>query len=471
MSRDRHLNIDYERVAVDMAKAKTVYVCNECGDDSPKWAGRCEACGAWNSLAEMKLPATTTKAGGAGPAHPAGYAGEVAIARLGDVTTEEAPRMPTGMAELDRVLGGGLVAGAVTLVGGDPGIGKSTLLLQVVAQMKASSLYVTGEESLSQVSLRAKRLELTAPDLQVMAETCVEQIVRQAQKDCPQVMVIDSIQTMFSEGLTAAPGAVSQLREAAAQLVRFAKQSGTSIFLVGHVTKEGAIAGPRVLEHMVDTVLYFESEAGSRFRILRSIKNRFGAANELGVFAMVDEGLKEVKNPSAIFLQQHGDPVPGSVITVAREGSRPLLAEVQALVDDSVSHPRRVALGMDANRLNVLLAVLHRHAGVSLAGQDVFASVVGGLKINETAVDLALVLAALSSFRSRAMPSDQIVIGEIGLAGEIRPVPHGEERIREAAKHGFKSAILPAANAPKKKAGLDIKLLPVTRLSEAIALL
>lgn len=444
-------------------KPKTIYVCGECGAQSPKWQGQCADCGAWNTLEESK----PVPAAGAGFA-PVGYAGETGARKLSDVTAVETPRTEIGIGELDRVLGGGLVPGAVILVGGDPGIGKSTLLLQTVAALhgRIGALYVTGEESLQQVGTRAQRLGLNIPDLQVMAETCVERIVALATAERPQVIVVDSIQTIFTQSLTAAPGAVSQLRESAAQLVRFAKQTGTAVFLVGHVTKEGTIAGPRVLEHMVDTVLYFENDTSSRFRMIRSVKNRFGAANEMGVFAMDDEGLKPVKNPSAIFLSRHGTPAPGSVVMVTREGTRPLLAEVQALVDDSHGQPRRVTLGLDQNRLAVLLAVLHRHAGVAMMGQDVFVNVVGGIRVSETAADLAVLFAALSSFRDKPLPADLIVFGEVGLAGEIRPIPHGEERLREAAKHGFKRAIVPAANAPKKDVGLTVH--GVERLAQAL---
>jgi DNA repair protein RadA/Sms len=395
------------------------------------------------------------------------------VQRLDEVAAEDAPRIQTQMPEMDRVLGGGLVAGSVILIGGDPGIGKSTLLLQVLAEVqgRAKTLYITGEESLTQVHLRAKRLGLPRMDLPVLAETSVEQVLAILTREKPALVVLDSIQTLYTESLDSAPGSVSQLRETAAQVVRHAKNTGCAIILVGHVTKEGAIAGPRVLEHMVDTVLYFEQDVGSRYRIIRAIKNRFGAVNELGVFAMTDAGLKEVSNPSALFMSRHEQPVPGSVITVTRQGSRPLLVEVQALVDSSGGgNPRRVTLGLEGNRLHMLLAVLHRHAGVSLGDQDVFANVVGGMKINETAADLPLLLAALSSFRGRPVPNDLVVFGEVGLAGEIRPVQNGEERLVEAAKHGFKRAIIPEGNRPRKSTKLDIEVLPVTRLEQAINL-
>jgi DNA repair protein RadA/Sms len=384
----------------------------------------------------------------------------------------DTPRFPTGLSELDRVLGGGLVPGSVTLIGGDPGIGKSTLLLQAAAALARDRpvLYVSGEESLAQIGLRAKRLEVAGAPVTLAAETCVERIIEAAHKAKPGALVVDSVQTVFTEMLQSAPGAVAQLRESTALLTRYAKASGTAVFLVGHVTKEGIIAGPRVLEHMVDTVLYFENDAGSRYRVIRAVKNRFGAANELGVFAMTETGLKEVKNPSAIFLSRHGEPVAGSAVTVIREGTRPMLIEVQALVDESHSNPRRVAVGMDPNRLSMLLAVLHRHGGIAMYDQDVFLNVVGGLRVSETAADLAVLLACLSSFRNRPLPPELVVFGEVGLAGEIRPVYNGEERLREAAKHGFKRAIVPRDNAPRKNLeGLEV--VPVVRLSEAIAAL
>ncbi len=396
------------------------------------------------------------------------------VQKLDEVSTRDEPRTPSGLSEMDRVLGGGIVPGAVILIGGDPGIGKSTLLLQVLATLEGrlSTLYITGEESLQQVHLRAMRLGLPRLDLPVMAETSVEQIIAQLSAQKPGLVVVDSIQTLNTDALDSAPGSVSQVRECAAQLVRYAKSSQTAVILVGHVTKEGAIAGPRVLEHMVDTVLYFEHDAGSRYRIVRAVKNRFGAVNELGVFAMTDAGLKEVSNPSALFLSRHEAPVPGSVITVTRQGSRPLLVEVQALVDQSqLGNPRRVALGLESNRLNMLLAVLHRHGGVALGDQDVYVNVVGGMRIQETAADLPLLLAALSSYRNRPLPNDLIVFGEVGLAGEIRPVQNGEERLHEALKHGFKRAIIPEANRPRKTVKLDMEVQPVATLQAALALL
>jgi DNA repair protein RadA/Sms len=402
-----------------------------------------------------------------------GYAGEhsSSVLKLAEVESEREVRSPTYSSELDRVLGGGLVDGSVVLIGGDPGIGKSTLLIQTLARLSQgmATLYVTGEESPRQIALRAQRLGLSAETLRLLPETCVERIVANAEREKPRVMVVDSIQTMYTEQLQSAPGSVSQVREATAQLVHFAKHSGTAVFLVGHVTKEGNLAGPRVLEHMVDTVLYFEGEAGSQFRLIRTIKNRFGAVNELGVFAMTDKGLKEVGNPSAIFLSRQAEEVPGSVILVTREGTRPLLVEVQALVDESpLANPRRVALGLEQNRLSMLLAVLHRHGGIAMFDQDVYVNVVGGVRITETAADLSVLLAAISSFRDRPLDQGLVVFGEVGLTGEIRPVPNGQERLREAAKHGFKRAIVPHANRPKRGVeGLDI--VAVKSLTELLA--
>jgi len=395
-----------------------------------------------------------------------------AISSLEEVEPNDGVRLRTGIAELDRAIGGGVVAGSVVLIGGDPGIGKSTLLIQTLSAMTdeigVRTLYVTGEESVQQVSLRAHRLGLNANGLRVLTETNIEEILKLASTEQPQVMVIDSIQTVYTDSLQSAPGAVAQVRESAAQLVRYAKQTGTAIFLVGHVTKEGALAGPRVLEHMVDTVLYFEGDSGSRFRVIRAVKNRFGAVNELGVFAMTDKGLREVSNPSAIFLSRHAKDVAGSVIMVTREGTRPLLVEVQALVDAShLSNPRRVTVGLESNRLAMLLAVFHRHGGVATYDQDVFVNVVGGVRISETGADLAILLAVLSSLRDRPLPRDLVVFGEVGLAGEIRPVQNGSERLREAAKHGFQRAIVPAANAPKK--GISgIAITGLTRIQEAL---
>ena len=455
-----------------MAKSKTAYVCSECGADHNKWQGQCGECGAWNTLSEIVVePANAAKTN----ARATGYAGRVDAARIVDlkqVGQAEEVRVGTGIGELDRVLGGGLVEGSVVLVGGDPGIGKSTLLLQALAAMgrRLPALYVTGEESLAQVAGRATRLGLDVEGVQALAETGVEKILAQAAQAKPKLIVADSIQTLWSELLTAAPGSVSQVRESAARLVRYAKETGTSVFLVGHVTKEGGIAGPRVLEHMVDAVLYFEGEAGSRFRVLRAFKNRFGAVNELGVFAMSDKGLKEVPNPSAIFLSGANGPTPGSAVMVTREGTRPLLVEVQALVDQSpLANPRRVTLGLEQNRLAMLLAVLHRHGGVGVYDQDVFVNVVGGIRVQETAADLPVLLAVLSSLRDRPLPDKTVAFGEVGLSGEIRPVPNGEERLKEAATHGFRRAIVPKANAPKKGRVGEMEVIGVERLSEALS--
>jgi len=453
-----------------MAKAKTVYECENCGAQAPKWSGQCADCGAWNTLVESRVGATPPAVGGGKTRNRGQYAGAAGVVNLSEVKGKTAARTRTGLGELDRVLGGGLVSGSAILIGGDPGIGKSTLLLQACASLASDQgvLYVTGEESLEQVRLRAERLGVGDARLRLAAETCVEQILATADNERPQVLIVDSIQTIFSEAVQSAPGAVGQLRESASQLVRYAKQTGTAVFLVGHVTKDGQIAGPRVLEHMVDTVLYFENDAGSRYRVIRAVKNRFGAVNELGVFAMDEAGLKEVRNPSAIFLSGHQSDVSGSAVMVAREGSRPLLVEVQALVDSCQTHnPRRVAVGLDQNRLSMLLAVMHRHGGIAMGDQDVFINVVGGLKVEETAADLPLLLAALSSFRDRPLPRGMVVFGEIGLSGEVRPVYNGEERLHEAAKHGFKLAIVPQANAPRKQPE-GMKIIPVRRLGDAI---
>jgi len=457
-----------------MAKTKVAYTCTACGGTSPKWSGQCADCGEWNTLTEF-LPETS--GGSGGKAKFAGYAGNVntgaRVLSMGDIESGEESRLSSGSQELDHVLGGGLVSGSVVLVGGDPGIGKSTLLLQtlVAISKSVSVLYVTGEESLQQVSMRAKRLQLDASNIRLLAETKIEAILEHCKKEKPQVLVIDSIQSVYTDAIQSAPGSVSQLREGAALLVQFAKQTNTSLFLVGHVTKEGVIAGPRVLEHMVDCVLYFEGEKDSRYRMLRAVKNRFGAVNELGVFAMTEIGLREVSNPSAIFLSQHDSPVAGSVITVTREGNRPMLVELQVLVDESHSpSPRRVTLGLEQNRLAMLLAVLHRHAGIGMFDQDVYANLVGGVRVVETAVDLPLLIAALSSFRDKPLANDLVIFGEIGLAGEIRPVPSGEERVKAAAKQGYKRFILPKANVPRQKIE-GIELIPVTRLDQAINVL
>ncbi len=447
-----------------MAKPRTVFVCSSCGTDAPRWSGQCPACGEWNTLA----PFAEARARRVGQNDGRRAERPEPIARL---VTESEIRLPTGFAEFDRVLGGGLVPGSVTLIGGEPGIGKSTLLLQCAASLARENgvLYATGEESVRQVAERARRLAVDPGALALVAETAVERILELGTEAAARVIVIDSIQTMSVAGLDATPGAVTQLRESTASLVRHAKSTGTSVLLIGHVTREGVIAGPRVLEHMVDTVLYFESDSGSRFRVIRAVKNRFGAVNEIGVFAMEERGLREVRNPSAIFLSRGTDPVPGSVVTVAREGTRQMLIEVQALVDPSqLSNPRRVAVGFETNRVALLLAVLHRHAGVALAAHDVFVNVVGGVRLAETAADLAVIAALSSSLNGKPLPQDLVVFGEIGLTGEIRPVPYGEERLREAAKHGFRRAILPKANAPRQvPEGLEIA--PVAKLSEALA--
>ncbi len=456
-----------------MAKAKTAYVCTECGAEHSKWQGQCAECGVWNTLSEIVLePAAKAGASGARRGGYAGTADPPKVTSLASIATDVEQRSASGIGELDRVLGGGLVAGSVVLIGGDPGIGKSTLLLQMLGAIgqRMRSLYVTGEESLAQVAARGQRLGIALDGLEALAETSIERILAEAVNGKPEVLIIDSIQTIWTELLTAAPGSVSQVRESAARLVRFAKESGTSVFLVGHVTKEGGIAGPRVLEHMVDAVLYFEGEIGSRFRILRAFKNRFGAVNELGVFAMSEKGLKEVPNPSAIFLSAHSQPTPGSAVMVTREGTRPLLVEVQALVDASaLPNPRRVTLGLEQNRLAMLLAVLHRHGGAAVYDQDVFVNVVGGIRVQETAADLPVLLAVLSSFRDRALPEKLVAFGEIGLSGEIRPVPNGEERLREAATHGFRHALVPKANAPKKTRIGDLEIVAVDRLGDALA--
>ena len=450
-----------------MAKIKNIYSCTSCGAQFPKWAGQCGECQSWNSLIE-----TVSGSSGKEPSHPrfSGYAGDAQVQNLNEVELDSEQRFTTGLGEFDRVLGGGLVKGSVVMIGGDPGIGKSTLLLQTMAAFAdtAPSLYVTGEESPQQISLRAQRLGMVGEKIRLLAETSVERILKLAQKEKPRVIVIDSVQTIYTEFLQSAPGNVAQLRESTAMLVRYAKQTGTSLFLVGHVTKEGTLAGPRVLEHMVDTVLYFEGDNNSQFRVLRAVKNRYGTVNELGMFAMMEDGLHTVSNPSAIFLSSHDSSVSGSVITVTKEGSRPLLVEVQSLVDESpLPNPRRVTVGLEQNRLTMLLAVLHRHAGIATFNQDVFVNVVGGMRISEPAADLPTLLSIISSIKNRPLPKGLIVFGEVGLAGEIRPVQNGQDRLREAAKHGFQKAIIPAANAPKEKIkGLEI--IAVKRLADAV---
>ncbi|WFE68876.1 DNA repair protein RadA [Thiomicrospira sp. R3] len=452
-----------------MAKAKSVFVCTECGGEHSKWQGQCAECGEWNTLKELKLCATTKATSRSSASYSGTRSNTVVSAQ--DIELSDVPRFTTGMSELDRVLGGGIVPGSVVLIGGDPGVGKSSILLQVMCGLSQAMpvLYVTGEESLQQVVLRAQRMQLPQDKLRLLAETEVEQIINFAQQESPKVMVVDSIQTMQLAGLGTAAGGVTQVRESAAFLTRFAKQHNIAIFLVGHVTKSGEVAGPRVLEHIVDSVLFLEGQSDSRFRTLRAIKNRFGAVNELGVFAMTELGLKQIKNPSAIFLSRGSEPAAGSVVMVIWEGSRPLLVELQALVDDSpYGSPRRVSVGLDSNRIAMLLAVMHRHGGVQAADQDVYVNVVGGIKVTETSADLALLIAILSSMRNKPLANDLVVFGEVGLAGEIRPVPSGQERIFEAAKHGFKRAIVPFANTPKGGVpGMEI--VGVKNLAQALA--
>jgi DNA repair protein RadA/Sms len=446
-----------------MAKSKSIYSCTECGATSPKWQGQCPGCGEWNTL----LESVAEKVSGHRFESPA----PVARPRnLAEIEARESERIATGIAEFDRALGGGLVAGGVVLIGGDPGIGKSTLLLQALSLLSAANkvLYVSGEESGEQVALRARRLGLDTRALQLMAEINLERILSTLQAEQPQVAVIDSIQTLWSDELSSAPGSVAQVRECAAQLTRLAKQTGITIILVGHVTKEGALAGPRVLEHIVDTVLYFEGDTHSSFRLVRAVKNRFGAVNELGVFAMTDKGLKGVNNPSALFLSQHGQDVAGSCVMVTQEGTRPLLVEIQALVDAAHGNPRRLTVGLDAQRLAMLLAVLHRHAGIVCFDQDVFVNAVGGVRISEPAADLAVLLSITSSLKNKALPSKLIVFGEVGLAGEIRPAPRGQERLKEAAKLGFTRALIPEANRPKQPID-GMEVIAVRRVEEAVA--
>ncbi|CAA0080492.1 DNA repair protein RadA [BD1-7 clade bacterium] len=452
-----------------VAKAKKAFVCIECGGEHIKWQGQCNDCGQWNTLKEIVLESASTPSAAKFTGY-AGAAGETRVQTLADVNLEELPRIGTQIGELDRVLGGGLVHGSAVLIGGHPGAGKSTLLLQVLCDLANhhQALYVTGEESPQQIAMRAKRLNLPMDKLRILAETQVADICQQAKMLEPKIMVVDSIQVMHHADVSSAPGSVSQVRECAAYLTRFAKQTGTILFLVGHVTKDGGLAGPKVLEHMIDTSIMLEGSSDSRFRTLRGIKNRFGAVNEIGVFAMTEGGMKEVKNPSAIFLSRSQEAAAGSLVMVVWEGTRPLLVEIQALVDDSpFGSPRRVAVGVDQNRISMLLAVLHRHGGIHAADQDVYINVVGGVKVLETSADLAILLAILSSLRNRVLPQDLVVFGEVGLAGEIRPVPSGIERLHEAAKHGFKRAIIPAGNKPPKAiAGMEV--VAVDKLSEAL---
>ncbi len=455
-----------------MAKAKSAYVCTECGAEYRKWQGQCTSCREWNTLSEVRLAPARPGAAAASPAARGGYAGALTreVVDLANVDLSEVPRLSSTFAEFDRVLGGGLVPGSAVLLGGHPGAGKSTLLLQTACKLAQGRgvLYVTGEESLSQVAMRAHRLQLPTQGLKMLAETSVETILAVAEREQPEILIIDSIQTMHLEDIASAPGGVAQVRESAAALTRFAKQSNTVLLLVGHVTKDGSLAGPKVLEHMIDASLLLEGGADSRFRTLRGQKNRFGAVNELGVFAMLEHGLKEVKNPSAIFLSRTEEQAPGSLVMVVWEGTRPILVEVQALLDDSpLGNPRRVAVGLDANRLAMLLAVLHRHGGLFTGDQDVFLNVVGGVKVLETSADLAVLLAVVSSLQSRPLPRELVVFGEVGLSGEIRPVPSGQERILEAAKHGFTRAIVPRANAPKR-APEGMEVVAVDKLADAL---
>lgn len=453
-----------------MAKRKTAYVCNDCGSDYSHWQGQCKDCSAWNTLTEITLASSPKAAKDARFQGYTGAASQQKLQTLDQIDLEDLPRFSSGAGEFDRVLGGGLVHGSAILIGGNPGAGKSTLLLQTMCYLAehVPALYVTGEESLQQVAMRARRLGLPTDKLNMLSETNIEAICAQAEVLKPKVLVVDSIQVVHSEDVTSAPGSVSQVRECAAYLTRYAKQTGTVLFLVGHVTKDGSLAGPKVLEHMIDCSILLEESDDSRFRTLRGQKNRFGAVNELGVFAMTEEGLKEVKNPSAIFLSRDSQVSSGSVVMVVWEGTRPLLVEIQALVDDSqLANPRRVAVGLEQNRLAMLLAVLHRHGGLQVGDQDVFVNVVGGVKVLETSADLSLLLAIVSSFRDRPLPQNLVVFGEVGLSGEIRPVPSGQERIMEAAKHGFTRAIVPKGNMPKQPIkGMEV--VAVSKLTEAL---
>ena len=455
-----------------MAKDKSIFTCTDCGGTTPRWLGKCPACGAWNTLIES----TVDSSGSSKNRYTSQFqalAKTSELTKLGDIEATDIDRTATGLEELDRALGGGVVEGGVVLIGGDPGIGKSTLLLQALDALQRkgmNTLYVTGEESGAQVALRSRRLGLDNSQVQVLAEIQLEKILATLQTERPNIAVIDSIQTVYSDQLTSAPGSVAQVRECAAHLTRAAKATGTAIVLVGHVTKEGALAGPRVLEHMVDTVLYFEGDTHSSFRLIRAIKNRFGAVNEIGVFAMTEKGLKGVSNPSAIFLSQHEEPVAGSCVMVTLEGTRPLLVEIQALVDSGGPSPRRLSVGLERDRLAMLLAVLHRHAGVACMDQDVFVNAVGGVRISEPAADLAVMLAITSSLRGKPLPKGFIAFGEVGLAGEVRPAPRGQERLKEAAKLGFTVAVVPKANAPKKndKNFEGLTIYPVDRIEDAM---
>lgn len=451
-----------------MAKAKTAYVCTECGADFPRWQGQCGECKSWNTISEVRLATAKPAADG----RYVGYAGESQsqIQTLDNINLDDVPRFSSGFKEFDRVLGGGVVPGSAILIGGHPGAGKSTLLLQTMCALaqQMPALYVTGEESLQQVALRAKRLGLPRDNLKMLAETSVERIGQIAAQEKPKIMVIDSIQVMHMADIQSAPGGVSQVRESAAWLTRFAKQNQVAIFMVGHVTKDGTLAGPKVLEHCIDCSILLEGSSDSRYRTLRGHKNRFGAVNELGVFAMTGEGMREVSNPSAIFLSRGQEAAPGSVVMVVWEGTRPLLVEIQALVDTSqLANPRRVAVGLEQNRLAMLLAVLHRHVGLQMGDQDVYSNVVGGVRVAETGADLALLVAMISSFRDQILPQDLVVFGEVGLSGEIRPVNNGQERLHEAVKHGFKRAIIPYGNKPKDPID-GIEIIAVKKLAEAV---
>ncbi|MDG2090667.1 MAG: DNA repair protein RadA [Gammaproteobacteria bacterium] len=456
-----------------MAKQKSAFLCNDCGTEHGQWQGQCASCGEWNTLSKINLGTASSPSASANFKRQ-GITGSLSsVTTLNDINLKDLPRIVTGIGEFDRVLGDGIVPGSAVLIGGNPGAGKSTLLLQILCRLSQEfkSLYVTGEESLQQVALRAKRLDLPTDKLLMLAKTNINEITNVAQEQQPKIMVIDSIQVMHSADIASAPGSVSQVRECAAYLVQYAKQTNTAIFFVGHVTKDGNLAGPKVLEHMIDCFMMLEGGDDSRYRTLRGQKNRFGAVNELGVFAMTETGLKEVKNPSAIFLARTEEISPGSLVTVLWEGTRPLLIEIQALVDSSqFGNPRRIAVGLDNNRLAMQLAVLHRHGGLFMADQDVFVNVVGGVRVTETSADLALILAIVSSFKDKALDQELVVFGEVGLAGEIRPVPNGQQRLQEAAKHGFTRAIVPKANAPKK-AIEGMKVIAVSRLSEALAAL
>ncbi|MDI9335961.1 MAG: DNA repair protein RadA [Gammaproteobacteria bacterium] len=452
-----------------MTKKSVSYVCSFCSHQSSKWLGQCPSCLAWNGMIEtIQVPSNEKNRG-----YQSIAGEEVFLEKISEISTQTVARLSTGQDELDRVLGGGLVVGAVVLIGGDPGIGKSTLLLQCVDAMQRqgiSTLYMTGEESNSQIALRAKRLRLNNSQVSVLSEICVEKIIAYLEKIKPQIIVLDSIQTVYSEDISASPGSVTQVRECAQMLTRYCKTHNITLILIGHVTKEGTLAGPKILEHTVDTVLYFEGDGNSSFRLIRAIKNRFGAVNEVGVFAMTDKGLRQVNNPSALFLSHHSTPVSGTCILVTIEGTRPMLVEIQALVDEGGASPRRLSVGLERDRLAMLLAVLHRHAGVAFFDKDVFVNAVGGVRISEPAADLAVLLAIYSSLRERPLPSGVVVFGEVGLAGEVRPAPRGLERCREASKLGFSRAIIPKANQPKQ-AIEGMQIFPVERLEQAIGVI